>query len=892
VRDAEGTSAVASPTSPRPPDTLSALLPDPVALPPVVDDRYELRERLGSGGHGAVYRVWDRVFRHDVALKVLQDASHSETLRARFRREAEVAHRLVHPNLLRVFELRADGPFVYFTMELVDGESLAQRLRDRAALPMDEALRITEHLLTGLAHLHAASLLHRDVKPSNVLLDREGRVKVADLGLVLPIDDELTRLTMTEALLGTLAYLSPEQALNQPPTPASDLYAVGLVLYEMLAGKPPYESGSSLGLLLQRMSRPPATLRVLRPDLPVWLHRVVERLLEPRLEMRYQSAEQVLEDLRRKRAALSPRRRRRIAIAAAAGVAALVTAGLLMPTLRDVDESIQLVDLPAGGLRAMDGAGRERWRAEDIQTREAKLARIVPSGPPQVFALRFEPDGSRGRLEVLDPRTGVVSSAIELPSPSGHFPAFSDRYIGALHVADLDGDGADEVLLDRLHYLYFPSVFALYEPRLGRYRELFPATGHHRFVGSEDLDGDGSPEILLAGVNNAFGWHTAIAALKLQPPANHAGTEQPVLAQSPDRQPYRDDSALLWYALAPPGACKDLEGCLRVDRERRRLHFAFATPWTLDFDGFSPSEPSALSTAIRQQRRSAAYSALREAARLLGADEPRAAAAALEGVAAGLTDAGLSILARWVDLQHAIALVRGGDASDETRAHALLDRLGATPGDRLVVAFEVAQALHLAGELDRAVDWYQRGLGEDGFGDKVGRHPLEYLRGASFALAELGRWDEAIELLERYGTPGFGAFGTQPHIALLRWRRDGTITQRVRDPGGVGITDEIRLLMLELRRVGGESPQSLLTAVEAELTSASYTRAAVESLRAELLAESGSHAAARASIASAYSLASQTRRSHVVPRLVFPLVEERWRRLRAGQTQEAPNVLP
>jgi tetratricopeptide (TPR) repeat protein len=883
VRDAEGTSAVASPTSPRPPDTLSALLPDPVALPPVVDDRYELRERLGSGGHGAVYRVWDRVFRHDVALKVLQDASHSETLRARFRREAEVAHRLVHPNLLRVFELRADGPFVYFTMELVDGESLAQRLRDRAALPMDEALRITEHLLTGLAHLHAASLLHRDVKPSNVLLDREGRVKVADLGLVLPIDDELTRLTMTEALLGTLAYLSPEQALNQPPTPASDLYAVGLVLYEMLAGKPPYESGSSLGLLLQRMSRPPATLRVLRPDLPVWLHRVVERLLEPRLEMRYQSAEQVLEDLRRKQVSLSPRRRqqRRRLLLVGAGVFAAAT-GLwawisASPELDAETMSLPvLVDLPGNaGLTVIGADGKDLWHAPELELRRTALGWLQPDQPPVAFALAVDPLGGPARLEQRSAWTGAVTRTVDLPSPHYLFPGFSDRFHGNISAIDLDGDGGIELVLDRNHRLYAPTVTGLYEPRLARYREVFAAIGHHRFVGAVDLDGDGAREILIAGVNNVLGWYTGIAAVKLIPPVNDSTARPAGPALSPDRpNAARVNRSLLWYALAPPGTCRSPEGCLQVDHERRLLHFAFAEPWTLDFHGLPPTEPSELDAGERNRRREAAYANLREASRLLEGGDAHTAALVLEQSSHDLAPAGLSQLHEWVNQQWTIALLLSGD---ERSAEPLLADLYRTPEREVTVAFEVAQALHLAGELERAVTWYQRGIGR-GLTDKPGRPIWEYLRGYAFALGELGQWDEALDVLARWGDLNIMNDSPQ-YAAMLRWRRDGTLTNTEKLTDSPLVVDEKRYISLEQRRVTGTSAADLLRAVDEELTLASYTRPALQSLRSELLASLGQTTEARTEIADAYFNATQTRRQHVVPRFFFPVVEERWRRL-------------
>jgi serine/threonine-protein kinase len=240
---------------------------DPRLASGTLADRYDILELLGTGGMGEVYRARDRELDELVALKVIRaDLADEPALVERFRHEVKLARRVTHANVARTFELgHADG-VVFCTMELIEGESLARRLASRRVLPAAEAVAIASAVCEGLAAAHAAGVVHRDIKPDNVLIASDGRVVVADFGVAaIGASDELS---------GTPAYMAPEQARREPPSPATDVYAVGVVLYEMLTGQRGF--GGDLATILadkQQIERliPSAT------ELPVELADVVGR---------------------------------------------------------------------------------------------------------------------------------------------------------------------------------------------------------------------------------------------------------------------------------------------------------------------------------------------------------------------------------------------------------------------------------------------------------------------------------------------------------------------------------------------------------------------------------------------------------------------------------------
>ena len=249
--------------------------------------RYELGEPLGQGATSSVFVALDRRLGRTVAIKVLV-TGFTEDGRERFLREARAAARVSHPNVVVVYDAGIDGGRLYLAMELVKGGDLASTLATRAPLPMPEAVGIADRMLAALTALHGAGIVHRDVKPANVLLTSDGDVKLTDFGIAR-LDDTST-LTAEGSVLGTPAYLPPEQAQGERPTPAGDLYSLGVVCFEMLAGAPPFGTGPAASVALAHVNSPLPSLRERRPEVPAALAEVVERALAKRPEDRWPTA--------------------------------------------------------------------------------------------------------------------------------------------------------------------------------------------------------------------------------------------------------------------------------------------------------------------------------------------------------------------------------------------------------------------------------------------------------------------------------------------------------------------------------------------------------------------------------------------------------------------------
>ena len=217
--------------------------------------RYELGPRIERGGMATVYRATDTVLHRPVAVKVLAGTfARDGAFVERFEREGRNAARLSHPNVVRVFDAGSDGGTHFIVMELVEGTTLARLIADRAPLEPDRAARIAGDVAAALAAAHAEGIVHRDVKPANVLIAANGAVKVADFGIARAAD--AASITQTGALLGTAAYVSPEQAAGMPATPRSDINALGCVLYEMLTGRPPFLAEAPIATLQRHLNEP------------------------------------------------------------------------------------------------------------------------------------------------------------------------------------------------------------------------------------------------------------------------------------------------------------------------------------------------------------------------------------------------------------------------------------------------------------------------------------------------------------------------------------------------------------------------------------------------------------------------------------------------------------
>jgi serine/threonine protein kinase len=246
----------------------------------VLGGRYELEQLLGSGGMGAVWRGHDRRLDRPVAIKVLAgDGLSDPTALERFEREARVVARLMHPNVVAVHDFGTEHRDPYIVMELIEGASVAAML-EAGPLPLDKAMAIGAQTCDGLSAAHAAGVIHRDVKPANLILTPSGVVKICDFGIARLQDAAGTsRLTGTAVAVGSSSYMAPEQINNEPVDARTDLYGLGCTLYAMLAGTPPFEGDNPLVVAHWQITLPPTPLQARRPDVPPALAGLVHEML-------------------------------------------------------------------------------------------------------------------------------------------------------------------------------------------------------------------------------------------------------------------------------------------------------------------------------------------------------------------------------------------------------------------------------------------------------------------------------------------------------------------------------------------------------------------------------------------------------------------------------------
>jgi serine/threonine protein kinase len=263
-----------------------------VSTPAAVAGRYRLDERLGAGGMSTVFLALDTVLEREVAVKLLAEhLAEDEAFVARFRREALAAARLQHPNIVQVFDSGQDPDSErhYIVMEFVDGPSCADLLRDQGTLGVDQAADIVRGACHGLDYAHRRGVVHRDVKPGNLLIaSHSGQVKLADFGIAKAA--EQTRITQVGSVLGTAAYLSPEQARGEEAGPPSDIYSLGVCAYQFLAGRLPHEYGSLTELALKQQHDQVRPITEFRSDVPETLDRAIRVCLENDPSTRYGSA--------------------------------------------------------------------------------------------------------------------------------------------------------------------------------------------------------------------------------------------------------------------------------------------------------------------------------------------------------------------------------------------------------------------------------------------------------------------------------------------------------------------------------------------------------------------------------------------------------------------------
>ncbi|MER5579950.1 serine/threonine-protein kinase, partial [Streptomyces massasporeus] len=225
--------------------------------------RYRLDVEIGRGGMGEVWRAYDETLARAVALKLLLPQDTDATATSRFRLEAQTAGRLNHPNVVGVLDFGEYDNRLYLVMELVEGDSLAGVLNGSGALPAEQVADLAAQASAGLAAAHGQGIVHRDVKPANLLLDTNGTLKIGDFGIARFLDDPGAALTATGQIIGTGLYLAPERALGKQAGPASDMYSLGCVLYQLLSGRPPFEADTAVALLHQHLDSAPVPPREL-----------------------------------------------------------------------------------------------------------------------------------------------------------------------------------------------------------------------------------------------------------------------------------------------------------------------------------------------------------------------------------------------------------------------------------------------------------------------------------------------------------------------------------------------------------------------------------------------------------------------------------------------------
>lgn len=273
----------------------------------VLAGRYEVLELIGRGGMAEVYLGRDKRLSRTVAIKLLRsDIAEDPTFQARFRREAQSAAALNHPSIVGVYDFgeevvtRADGStqtVPYIVMEYVQGHTVRELLSEGEAVPIDEAGEIVSGVLQALGYSHRNGIVHRDIKPGNIMLTNTGEVKVMDFGIARAIEDSAVTVTQTHAVVGTAQYLSPEQARGEVVDARSDIYSCGCLLYELLTGRPPFKGDSAVAIAYQHVRELPVPPSQIAPDVPESMDRVVMKALAKHREDRYQNADQMRADL-------------------------------------------------------------------------------------------------------------------------------------------------------------------------------------------------------------------------------------------------------------------------------------------------------------------------------------------------------------------------------------------------------------------------------------------------------------------------------------------------------------------------------------------------------------------------------------------------------------------
>jgi eukaryotic-like serine/threonine-protein kinase len=283
---------------PKPKRRPSIVYPQQATLEPgmVLAQRYEIVEILGQGGMGAVYKATDRELNRAVAIKVIRpDLARDQGIVDRFKQELLLAHQVTHRNVIRIYDLSEADGMKFITMEYVEGENLLTLLHEKKKFAPEEAVEIVQQVCRALEAAHTVGVIHRDLKPQNIMRDKTGRILVMDFGLARTLEGD--GMTQSGALVGTMEYMSPEQALGKPLDQRSDIFALGLIFYEMLTGQMPFKADSTIASLIRRTQEQVAPLSDHDASIPRSVSSIVQKCLERDLQLRYNTAAELLADL-------------------------------------------------------------------------------------------------------------------------------------------------------------------------------------------------------------------------------------------------------------------------------------------------------------------------------------------------------------------------------------------------------------------------------------------------------------------------------------------------------------------------------------------------------------------------------------------------------------------
>ena len=261
-----------------------------------INERYEIIKTIGEGGMANVYLAEDTILERKVAIKVLRgDLSNDEKFIRRFKREALSVSNLSHPNIVEVYDVGEEDGNYYIVMEYIEGKTLKQLLQKRGALTLTEVIDIMSQLTDGLAHAHEAYIIHRDIKPQNIMIEDNGRIKITDFGIAMALNS--TQLTQTNSVMGSVHYLPPEQANGKGSTVKSDIYSLGILMYELLTGSVPFKGDTAVEIALKHMKEKIPSVRKQNPTIPQSVENIILKATAKNPKNRYDSVREMYNDL-------------------------------------------------------------------------------------------------------------------------------------------------------------------------------------------------------------------------------------------------------------------------------------------------------------------------------------------------------------------------------------------------------------------------------------------------------------------------------------------------------------------------------------------------------------------------------------------------------------------